>query len=43
MVALQALWLPILLSSIIVFVVSSIIHMLLPWHKSDYARVPDED
>lgn len=43
MVGLQALWLPILLSSIIVFVVSSIIHMLLPWHKSDYARVPEED
>jgi len=43
MVGLQALWLPILLSSIIVFVVSSIIHMLLPWHKSDYARVPNED
>ena len=43
MVGLQALWLPILLSSIIVFVVSSIIHMLLPWHKSDYARVADED
>jgi len=43
MVALQALWLPILLSAIIVFVVSSIIHMVLPWHKSDYPRVPDED
>ncbi len=43
MVGLQALWLPILLSSIIVFVVSSVIHMLLPWHKSDYARVPEED
>jgi hypothetical protein len=43
MVGLQALWLPILLSSIIVFVASSVIHMLLPWHKSDYARVPEED
>ena len=43
MVGLQALWLPILLSAIIVFIVSSVIHMLLPWHKSDYARVPDED
>lgn len=43
MVELQALWLPILLSSVIVFVVSSIIHMALPWHKSDYPRVPDED
>jgi len=43
MVGLQALWLPILLSSIVVFVASSIIHMVLPWHKSDYSRVPDED
>ena len=43
MVGLQALWLPIVLSSVIVFVVSSIIHMLLPWHKSDYPRLPDED
>jgi hypothetical protein len=43
MVELQALWLPILLSSVIVFIVSSIIHMVLPWHKSDYPRVPDED
>ncbi len=36
MVALQALWLPILLSAVIVFVGSSIIHMALPWHKNDY-------
>ncbi len=43
MVTLQALWLPILLSAVIVFVVSSIIHMVLPWHKSDYPKVPEED
>ena len=43
MVGLQALWLPILLSAVIVFVVSSIIHMVLPWHKGDYPKVPDED
>jgi hypothetical protein len=43
MTELNALWLPILLSAIIVFVVSSIIHTVLPWHKSDYARVPNED
>jgi hypothetical protein len=43
MVTLQALWLPILVSAVIVFVVSSIIHMLLPWHKNDYPRVPEED
>jgi len=43
MVTLTALWLPILLSAIIVFIASSIIHMVLPYHRSDYQRVPDED
>lgn len=43
MTELTALWLPILLSSVIVFVASSLIHMASPWHKSDYPRVPDED
>jgi hypothetical protein len=43
MTSLTALWLPILLSSVLVFVASSIIHMLLPWHRSDYPKVPDED
>ena len=43
MTGLFALWLPILLSSVIVFVASSIIHMVLPWHKTDYPKVPDED
>ncbi len=43
MTGLSALWLPILLSSVIVFVASSIIHMALPWHKSDYPKVPKED
>jgi len=43
MVPLSALWLPILLSSVIVFVVSSIIHTVLPWHKNDYRRLPNED
>jgi len=43
MVSLAALWLPILLSAIIVFVASSILHMLLPYHRSDYRQLPDED
>jgi hypothetical protein len=43
MVPLTALWLPILLSAIIVFIASSIIHMFLPYHRSDYRRLPDED
>ena len=43
MTGLFMLWLPILLSAVIVFVVSSIIHMASPWHKNDYGRVPNED
>jgi hypothetical protein len=43
MTGLSALWLPILLSSVIVFVVSSAIHMASPWHKNDYPKVPNED
>ena len=43
MTALSALWLSILLSSVAVFIVSSIIHMMSPWHKSDYPMVPDQD
>ncbi len=37
------LWLPILVSAVFVFIASSIIHMLLPWHKSDYPKMPRED
>jgi len=43
MTGLSVLWLPILLSSVLVFVASSIIHMASPWHKSDYPKVPNED
>jgi hypothetical protein len=43
MVSIAALWLPILLAAVAVFVASSIIHMVLPYHKNDYAKLPDED
>jgi hypothetical protein len=42
MVPLVDLWLPILLSAVIVFVASSIFHMVLPLHKGDYKGLPDE-
>jgi hypothetical protein len=38
-----ALWLPILLSAVFVFVLSAVIHMALPWHKNDFKQLPDED
>ncbi len=43
MVPITALWLPILLSAVIVFVASSIIHMVLPIHRGDYRKLPEED
>ena len=43
MVPLTDLWLPILLSAVFVFIVSSIVHMVLPHHRTDYAKVPRED
>jgi hypothetical protein len=43
MVSLAALWLPILLSAIFVFIASSLMHMILPYHRSDYQALPDED
>lgn len=43
MVPLGALWLPIVLSAVIVFIASSVIHMLLTYHRSDYHQLPDED
>jgi hypothetical protein len=42
MVSLMSLWLPIVLSAVVVFVASSIIHMALPYHRSDYKTLPDE-
>lgn len=43
MTQLHLLWLPILLSSALVFIVSSIIHMLSPWHKNDYPKLSAEE
>jgi hypothetical protein len=37
-----ALLLPILVSSVLVFLASSVIHMASPWHKSDYPRFARE-
>ncbi len=43
MVPLLSLWLPILIGAAIVFVVSSIIHMVLGYHRNDFTKVADED
>lgn len=43
MVTLPALWLPIVLSAVAVFIASSIIHMALQYHNSDFQGMPDEE
>ena len=43
MVSIISLWLPILLSAVIVFIASSIIHMVLKYHNSDFKKLPAED
>lgn len=42
-VSIPSLWLPILLSAVAVFLVSSVVHMVLPYHRSDFGKVPSED
>ena len=42
MTSIGALWLAILVSSVLVFLASSAIHMASPWHKSDYPRYSRE-
>jgi hypothetical protein len=43
MISLVELWMPIALSAVAVFIASSIVHMALKWHNSDYKVMPDED
>jgi hypothetical protein len=43
MVTIPELWLPILVAALLVFVASSVIHMLLGYHASDMAELPGED
>ena len=43
MVPLLSLWIPILVSAVFVFIVSSLIHMLLGYHNKDFSELPRED
>jgi len=40
---LSILWLPILLSAVLVFIVSAILHMVIQHHRSDYKKLDKED
>lgn len=43
MVSLMSLAVPIVLSAVLVFVASSVIHMVLSYHKGDFGALPKED
>jgi hypothetical protein len=43
MVPVSSLWLPIVLSAVAVFIASSILHMLLKYHQTDFDQLPSED
>jgi len=43
MVPIPTLWLPILLSAVVVFLASSLIHMALGYHNNDLRKLPDQD
>ncbi|MBK8794386.1 MAG: hypothetical protein IPN59_15020 [Holophaga sp.] len=43
MIPLLHLWLPILVSAVLVFVASSVVHMVFKWHNSDYRQLPNEE
>jgi len=43
MLSLASLWMPIVLSAVLVFIASSLIHMVFQWHKREYGKLPNED
>jgi hypothetical protein len=43
MVSITALWLPILLSAVGTFIISSIVHMVFQSHNGDFKKLADED
>ena len=43
MVSLASLWLPIVVAAVLVFIASSLVHMVLGYHAADYGKLADED
>lgn len=37
------LWQPILAAAVLAFIAGSVIWMFMPWHKTDWKKLPDED
>lgn len=40
---LAELWIPIVLSAVLVFIASSVIHMVVKWHNSEYRKLANEE
>ena len=43
MVSLLSLVVPIVVAAVLVFVASSVIHMVMTYHRNDFAKLPNED
>jgi hypothetical protein len=43
MVTVLSLWLPVLVSAVVVFLVSWVLHVVLKYHHNDFKSVPNED
>jgi hypothetical protein len=43
MVTIMSLWLPVLVSAVFVFIVSSLIHMVFNYHQNDFGKLAEED
>jgi hypothetical protein len=43
MVPLASLWLPIVLSAVLVFIASALVHMVLRYHNNDFSKLSNED
>lgn len=43
MISIAALWMPIIVAAVLVFIASSIIHMAPLWHRSEFPKAPNED
>ena len=42
-IPITTLWLPILIGAVLAFLASFVLHMLLPLHRSDFVKLPNED
>lgn len=39
----MSLWLPIIVTAVVMFIAGSVIWMFMPWHKTEWQKTPDEE